>query len=79
LERRPEIPAGYEYLGEAFARLSAARGGAWGPEPIKVGEIEAYCRLMGYGSPDERGEILTLLQAMDAEYLKWAAEKRRRD
>lgn len=78
MARRPEIGHDCGHAWEAFLALNAARGGGWGPEPIRVSEIEAYCRVMAICDPDTREEVLLLVQAMDAEYLKWAGEKQKR-
>lgn len=57
---------------DAFCALD--RGRQWGfngPQPIMISEIEAYCRLNRIDGDTERTELVSYLQEMDAEYLKW--------
>lgn len=46
-----------------------------GPGPIPLSEIYAYCQMFGIDDPDERYELVMLLQAADAGYLEKAREK----
>ena len=62
---------------EAFGRLSGARGaGFGGPYPIPLSEIESYCRLFGWSDHEEVGELVEIVQAMDAAYLEVSARLR---
>lgn len=64
------LPGEGRYL-EAFGRLSGARGaGIGGPLPIPLAEIESYCRLFGWRDPEETGDLVEIIQAMDAVYLE---------
>jgi hypothetical protein len=65
---------------EAFDRLSGARGaGFGGPLPIPLSEIESYCRLFGWSDPEETGDLVEVVQAMDAAYLEVSARLRETD
>jgi hypothetical protein len=65
---------------EAFRVLSGARGaGFGGPLPIPLSEIESYCRLFGWSDPEETGELVEVVQAMDAAYLEVSARLREAD
>jgi hypothetical protein len=71
LEARPVLLPGLGRYVEAFDRLSSARGaGFGGPNPIPLSEIESYCRLFGWRDPEEIGELVELIQAMDEAYLE---------
>lgn len=48
-----------------------------GPLPIQIGEVMAFCALAGIADPMTRMSILRFVQAMDAEYLRYAYEKRK--
>ncbi len=63
-----------EYLA-AFWRLSNARQAGFGPNPILISEIDAYCRFQHVVDPAECADFLYLIQQMDAEYLKVFAER----
>ena len=80
LEARPGLLPGLGRYVEAFDRLSSARGtGFGGPFPIPLSEIESYCRLFGWRDPEETGEMVEMVQAMDAVYLEVSARLREAD
>lgn len=61
---------------EAFNILSASRPVTMnGPGPIPLSEVFAYCQMFGIDDPDERQELVMMLQAADAGYLEKAREK----
>lgn len=41
-----------------------------GPGPIPLSEIYAYCQMFGIDDPDERHDLVMLLQAADAGWLE---------
>lgn len=49
-----------------------------GAGPIPLTEIEAYCRLFSLTDPDDRADLITVIGAMDAEYLAWQGEQSKR-
>jgi hypothetical protein len=65
---------------KAFDRLSRARGtSSCGPRPIRLSEIESYCRLFGWCDPEDVGDLVDILQAMDAAFLDGSARLRDAD
>lgn len=56
---------------EAFNILSASRPVTMnGPGPIPLSEVYAYCQMFGIDDPDERHDLVMLLQAADAGWLE---------
>lgn len=56
---------------EAYNLLSASRqSGLGGPQPVTLGEIEAFCRLFGWRGTEELADLVEIIQAMDAAYLE---------
>lgn len=75
LANRPKLKAGGTQYLEAFYVLNASRDrNGYGLNPIKVGEVKDYALLMGF-SRDETLKLLRLVQAMDAAFLNYVAEK----
>lgn len=75
LANRPKLKAGGTQYLEAFYVLNASRdSNGYGLNPIKVGEVKDYALLMGF-SRDETLKLLRLVQAMDAAFLNYVAEK----
>jgi hypothetical protein len=76
LLNRPRLSQWEQAYYEAYERLMGSRqwtfGGAAG---IPVSEIVAYFELQGIVDDDERAEYMSVIQALDAEYLKWHKEK----
>ncbi len=46
-----------------------------GPAPIKISEIEAYCRLNGIPG-EARIDLARLVPILDGEYLRWYADNK---
>ncbi len=66
----PELQRDEAWFESAFLELSAQRGmGFSGPEALKFTEIESYLRLADVTSYDSRREALTILLALDRDYL----------
>jgi hypothetical protein len=75
LARRPHLRGECRIYLEAFGFLSASRdSNGYGPNPIRIGEVGNYAAMWGM-SRDETLKLLRLVQAMDAEYLRYCAEK----
>jgi len=51
------------------------QAGFSGGEAITLSDISAYCALCGFGDPSFRLEFMTMVQAMDDEWLTIQAEK----
>lgn len=78
LDSRPQPRAESFWLLEAFRRLSRHRsGGGFGPGPITLPDILAYCRLVGIENADDREVLIDVIGAMDDEYLRWNDERGR--
>ena len=62
---------------EAFDHLSSDRpiGAFGGVGCIPLSSIQAYCEMFGISDEDERQTFLSIIRAMDDEYLKIQAEK----
>lgn len=72
-EDGPEVPMAGRRVWSVFLDLSATRGSTgFGPAPITFGEIEAWSRL---NREPIRPFELTMLRAMDAAFLKAAADR----
>ncbi len=71
LASRPEVLPGLGSYLEAFEVLRGSRGvGHAGPLPIRLSEIESYCRLTGWRDPEAMAELVAIVQALDAVYLQ---------
>ncbi len=46
-----------------------------GPQPIQITDVMSYCAMAGIADPAERMRLLFIVQAMDGEYLAWAARQ----
>ena len=68
--------AGWSYLLDWFWDLSQSRGSTgFGPARLSFSEIEAWSRLTGNNlKPWE----LKAIRAMDAAYMRWAAERQKK-
>lgn len=44
---------------------------------IALSDILAYCELIGIDDPDERAELLTVVQRLDDAYLKYIRDHRK--
>lgn len=75
-ENGPAIPEHQIDVWDGFWVLNDSRPVGMAPGGIPLIEIEAYLRLYGIRDPDDVDEWLTLLRAMDREYLKVSAEQR---
>jgi hypothetical protein len=49
-----------------------------GPQPISMGDIMAYCAMGAIAEPSDRMLLLRLVQAMDAEFMKYVVEQQKR-
>lgn len=66
----PELAPDEQWFERAFCDLSRQRlPGFSGPAPLQITEIEAYLRLCGVTAQQDRIEALTILLALDAEFL----------
>lgn len=70
--RESPVPEAGGWLWDAFAALHRARSG---PGPIAYGEIAAWAGLTGWPIGSHHVEVLA---AMDAAWLAWAREQRKR-
>ncbi|MDA9530330.1 hypothetical protein ACM42_18235 [Bradyrhizobium sp. CCBAU 25338] len=71
-EDGPEVPMAGRRVWSVFLDLTATRSVGMGPAPISFGEIEAWSRL---NREPIRPFELTMLRALDAAFLKAAAER----
>jgi len=69
------------WVWKAFTDLNARRpvAGMGGYLPFSYIEIEAYCRLKGITTLNERERLLRLLDALDAAWMKAYVEKSERE
>lgn len=75
LATMPKVRAENRQYLEAFLTLSASRdSNGYGLNPIRVGEVKDYAILMGLGR-EETQKLLRIMQAMDAKFLAYIAEK----
>ena len=76
LASRPEVLPGLGSYLEAFEVLRGSRGvGHAGPLPIRLSEIESYCRLTGWRDLEAMAELVAIVQALDAVYLQVMARR----
>lgn len=79
LRDRPDLPEEWKSHYLAFRSLSKSRLRTdVGPQAITVTEILAYCKMAAFDSPDDRSQLLYMVQELDDEYLTYAAEKQRK-
>ncbi len=73
---KPELFGDLVWVWEAYLTLSAGRQhGMAGPQPISLVELLAYCSFRGITDPDERDELLHLVQHLDGVYTSHMASK----
>jgi hypothetical protein len=76
LEGMPELAFGLEPIYEAWVCLSRSRGSGFnGPEPLKVVDVLMWLATAGY-SRRAQLEMLWVIQAVDAAFVKRISEKR---
>ena len=76
LATRPELAPWLAAYVEAYNLLSASRqSGFGGPQAITLGEIDAFCRLLGWRGTEELADLVEVIQAMDAAYLEVATQR----
>lgn len=68
----PELPRGAVGAWNAYARLTATRGGGFGPGAITYAEIEAFVRLTGHTLDPWEVEAV---RALDDAYLAHKAQE----
>lgn len=77
LDREPEIAPRCVFPWQAFLTLNAARQVGMEVNSITLSDILAYCELIGIDDPDEREELLTVVQRLDDAYLKYIRDHRK--
>ena len=71
---KPQLREEHADYWQAFLELSGSRTAGFGPEPIQITSVMAWCQL--YGVPQERWmSFWRVLRAVDAAYLKATADK----
>lgn len=71
LLERPQIDPRWVSLYNAFRRLSAGRQySEGGPQALSIGEVLAYCELLGIVGYDARDFILHIVQTLDSEWIE---------
>lgn len=77
LENRPELSRWTAPYFEAFLTLTDSRSiGFGGAGAIPLSEIKAYCDLYQIDDVDEIDRLITMIKALDSEFLSWASEKK---
>ena len=77
LASKPRVLPGLGSHQEAFEVLCGSRGvGPDGPQPIRLSEIESFCRLTGWRDPEAVAELVAIVQVLDAVYLEVVASKK---
>lgn len=77
LDNRPVLRRDCVEYYDAFHDLSAGRTFGYGvANPIQVSEIEAYLRLLGVESREERLKYLRLVRKLDGVYLQHLSKKK---
>jgi ribulose bisphosphate carboxylase small subunit len=64
-------------LWQAFLTLNAGRQVGMEVNAIALSDVLAYCELVGIDDPDERAELLTVVQRLDDAYLKYIRDHRK--
>lgn len=80
LENQPELPDHLTFAWEAFWALHSDRPAVMGGAlPIPFSSLDRYARRYGIAGVDAFDRFSRLVQHMDGAYLKWSAEKSKRD
>lgn len=76
LENRPALTLWTAGDYEAFQKLSSSRPlGMGGAGSIPISEISAYCALYRMEDLDDVDRFVTMIKALDSEYLQWMHDK----
>jgi len=74
----PELEPRLVFYWNAFWTLHSSRqAGFGGAMPIQISEIAAYCGLCGFDDPIIRHDLMTMVMAMDAEWLDLETERQK--
>lgn len=77
LAEKPELDAEAAEFFADFRALSSGREyNELGAQALKLSEILAYCELRQIHHPDQRRDLLQMIQAMDAVYVKHMIDMR---
>jgi hypothetical protein len=76
LQERPILFPELQMEWDAFVVLNRARDFGFAEGPIKISEIDAYCRFNEIRDLDYKKKLLRRISLMDIEYLKLKAEKK---
>ncbi len=69
LDSKPEVPEDLLWVWEAWWHLAGSRpSSGFGPLPIPISEILAYCEFLGFRSLDNRAFLLRIVRVLDEEY-----------
>lgn len=49
-----------------------------GPQPLSITEIMAFCAMAAITDPEYRMLVLRLMQAMDAEFMRYVSDERKK-
>jgi len=55
---------------------SHRQSSGFGVSPLSISDIEAYTRLAGLESADDRFAFLEVISALDDVYLRWSVDQR---
>ena len=58
-----------------FTDLSRSRPVGMGVSAIPISEIKAYCEMFGITDPNERADLLFIIQQMDEEFMNYCNSK----
>lgn len=75
LDGRPEVADENMFYWNAFSVLTTSREVGFSIGNIPLSEIEAFCRLAGIEDVEERMEFVSVIQAMDREFVEFHRKK----
>jgi hypothetical protein len=76
LASKPEIFTDLVWIWEAFSTISGSRQlGFNGPQPLALNEVLSYAHYRGINDPEDREELLHLVQHLDRVFMNDFAAK----
>lgn len=75
LKDEPVLNYAESHYMRVFTDLSRSRPVGMGVSAIPISEIKAYCEMFGITDPNERADLLFIIQQMDEEFMNYCNSK----